>query len=87
METRFTTMKNIFDGKHNLQIHIKFADEWLMMAEMDNVHGEELLGAVSSLSKKLTDGLEKYLTSGEMGKLSEGKLGQNGLIKGKSDAV
>lgn len=80
-------MTDIFDGKHNLQIHIKFADEWLMMAEMDNVHGEELLGAVSNLSKKLADGLEKYLTSGEMGKLNAGVLGENGLIKGKSDEV
>ena len=80
-------MNDIFDGRHNLQIHIKFADEWLMMAEMNEVHGEELLGAVSKLSKQLNDGLESYLTSGQLGKISEGKIGSNGLIKGNLDEV
>ena len=79
-------MKNIFDEVNPLEIHIKFAGEWLMMADMPKVHGEDLLGAFNHLTKQMSEGLEKFLTDGQMGKrMKDGKIGKSGFIVGKDE--
>lgn len=77
---------NIFDEVNPLEIHIKFADEWLMMADMPKVHGEELLHAFNHLSKQMSNALEKFLIDGQMvDKVKGGKIGKSGFIVGKDE--
>ena len=79
-------MSNIFDEINPLEIHIKFAGEWLMMADMPKVHGEELLHAFNHLTKQMSEGLEKFLTDGHYAKkMKEGKIGKNGFIVGSDE--
>ncbi len=86
METGFVTMSNIFDEINPLEIHIKFADEWLMMADMPKVHGEDLLHAFNHLSKQMSDALERFLIDGKMlEKVKGGKIGKSGFIVGKDE--
>ena len=77
---------DIFDEVNPLEIHIKFADEWLMMADMPKVHGEELLGAFNHLAKQMSEALEKFLINGQMAdKVKGGKIGKSGFIVGKDE--
>lgn len=77
---------NIFDEVNPLEIHIKFADEWLMMADMPKVHGEELLHAFNHLSKQMSNALEKFLIDGQMeDKVKGGKIGKSGFIVGSDE--
>ena len=78
-------MNNVFNEVNPLEIHIKFAGEWLMVADMPKVHGEELLGAFNELAKQMSIGLEKFLRSGQLGKLNAGKIGKSGFIVGKDE--
>ena len=70
------------NGRHRLEIHIKFAGDWLTMAEMDNVHNEELLRSIKYLSKRLTDGMEPFYRGEGLGELVAGTLDKNGMLKG-----
>jgi hypothetical protein len=67
------------NGRHKLEIHIKFADDWLTMAEMDNIHNEELLSAIKFLSKRLVDGMEPFYRGEGLGNMKAGKLDDNGM--------
>jgi hypothetical protein len=79
----YLTDPDMENGRHNLQIHIKFAGDWLTMAEMGNVHNEELLGAIIHLTKKLIGGMEPFYQGKGIGKMQAGKLDKNGMITGE----
>jgi hypothetical protein len=53
------------------------------MAEMDNIHNEELLSAIKFLSKRLVDGMEPFYRGEGLGNMKAGKLDDNGMLKGE----
>jgi hypothetical protein len=83
MRGLYLTDPDMENGRHNLQIHIKFAGDWLTMAEMGNVHNEELLGAIVHLTKKLIAGMEPFYQGEGLGKMQAGKLDKNGMLTGE----
>ena len=83
MRGLYLTDPDMENGRHILQIHIKFAGDWLTMAEMGNVHNEELLGAIIHLTKKLIGGMQPFYQGDGIGKMRAGKLDKNGMITGE----
>lgn len=77
------TEPDIKNGRHKLEIHIKFADDWLTMAEMDNIHNEELLSAMKFLSQRLIKSMEQFYRGDGLGNMKAGKLDDNGMLKGE----
>ena len=77
------TKPDMENGRHKLEIHIKFADDWLTMAEMDNVHSEELLSAMKFLSQRLIKSMEQFYRGDGLGNMKARKLDDNGMLKGE----
>ena len=80
---RVLTEPDMENGRHKLEIHIKFADDWLTMAEMDNIHNEELLSAMKFLSQRLIKSMEQFYRGDGLGNMKAGKLDGNGMLKGE----
>ena len=80
---RVLTEPDMENGRHKLEIHIKFADDWLTMAEMDNIHNEELLSAMKFLSQRLIKSMEQFYRGDGLGDMKAGKLDGNDMLKGE----